>query len=147
MCIFVMINLAERLKTHTSDSNEDKVQRLLQRLGMRKTVDIYFENIVSLCCVPFVVVLCYIAQTYVLKTTSFWFIFCNMFIYALNTFSLNHLVRFAIDNHFWHHKVEEGLEILGICVVIQSYLLPVINPNFVYVTSFLLPLPAINWIV
>ena len=29
MCIFVMINISERLKTHTSDSNEDKVQRLL----------------------------------------------------------------------------------------------------------------------
>lgn len=147
MCIYVMINFSERLKTHTSDSNEDKVQRLLQRLGMRKTVDIYFENIVTLFCYPFAIILCHIAQYYVLKTTSFWFIFWNVFIYAANTFSLNHLVRFAIDNHFWAEFVEQGLELLGISVVIQSYLLPVINPNFVYVSSFLLPLPAINWIV
>ena len=114
---------------------------------MRKTVDIYIENIVTLCCVPFGIVFCWIAQTYVLKTTSFGFIFWNIFIYAANTHSLNHLVRFAIDNHFWAEVVEVGLEFLGISVVIQSYLLTVINPYFVYVTSFLLPLPAINWIV
>ena len=82
-----------------------------------------------------------------MKTTSYWFIFWNLIIYASNVNSLNHLIKFAVDSHFWAEFFEIAFELLGISIVIQSYLIPTIEPWFVNTTALLLPLPAINSIV
>ena len=82
MSLAILIGFPDRLKLLTSGSDEDKVQRLLQRLGMRKSVEVYIDYVVWLCMMPLMIFVCFLASTSVMKTTSFWFIFWNMIIYS-----------------------------------------------------------------
>ena len=65
----------------------------------------------------------------------------------MNTSMMSGAVRFAIDSHVWAEIVEVVIEAVGIMVVVQSYINPVIDKTFVDITSLLLPMPAFNWII
>ena len=70
-----------------------------------------------------------------------------MIVYAINALSVRGFIKFAIDSEEVAEIVEIVIEAIGIIVIIQSYLNPVINPTFVNITSLFLPLPAFNWII
>ena len=73
---------------------------------MRKSVDLYVEDIAIVCALPLLIFTCLIAIFQVTKTTSFWFMFWNVVIYACNVSIMNHLIKFAIDDHFWAEFTE-----------------------------------------
>ena len=114
---------------------------------MRKIVEIAYESIIAYMTLPFLFLICWLTQIHLLKTTSYWFIFWNIIIYYINTSALSGMIRFAIDNHVWAEIIEVVFEALGILVVVQSYINPVIDKTFVDITSLLLPMPAFNWII
>ena len=78
----------------------------------------YIDYIVWFCLMPGLVLVCFLASSYVLKTTSFWFIFWNIIIFSQNTATTNQLIRFAIDNREWAEKIERIIELLGVSIVI-----------------------------
>ena len=65
----------------------------------------------------------------------------------MNASMLSAAVRFAIDSHVWAEIVEVVIEAVGVLVVVQSYINPVIDSTFVNITSAMLPMPAFNWII
>ena len=97
--------------------------------------------------IPILPVVSYIAHVYVLKTTAVSFIFMNLYFYKTNVVITSSLINFMIVDHFWAEVAEIAVEILSILVSVFGFFIPVINPTFVYVSSFLLPLPAITWFV
>lgn len=112
VAIYTFIGLARRIIAVTAGDNEIKVQSLLERIGMRKSVTITLEVMLMFLMAPLILLVCWIAQVQLLTTTSFCFIFVNVLLYALNTISQHMFIRFAIESHALTEVVEIVLEIL-----------------------------------
>ena len=148
LTIYIASNLASRFIEYTGDFDEKRIQQKLQRLGMRKSVELWLETLLTfgfqLVLIP---LLCWMGTSYVIKTTDFWFFAVNMGIYASNVTILSHMLKFLIDGHVLAESVEITVEILQILLILFSYVLVKINPTFVLISVFLLPLPHINWVI
>ena len=148
---FTLLNfvlIIERIQKFVLHSDEEQVQKMIQRLGMRKSVSMFISYIVSLCILPICCpILAYLAKISILRTTTFWFILWNLVLYFLNVTFTNHIIRFMINNLFWANICTKAHFWLSVLVSLYIYLLTEINPILVDIQSFFLPLPAISWIV
>ena len=145
LVMYSLVNLPTRHMNMFSNSNELEVTDVLRRLGMRKSVELAVEYILlgiyGLALMPIVT---YSSVTFLLRTTDFWFFFWNLFAYGINVILLNHLIKFAIDDHHLHEVVDITVEVTSILAAIVSHVLTKIYPLYIYISSFLLPLPGIS---
>ena len=119
---------------------------MLQRAGMRKTVDLGIEWYLLLSYIPTVLpILTTIAYLAITPYVSFWFTYWNIFFFSANIILTSHVIRFTIDDHFWAEIVELIFEALNIIITVQNYFIVIIEPTIVYWTSFLLPFSALTW--
>jgi len=148
LTIYTASYLASRFITYTGDFDENRIQQKLQRLGMRKSVELWLETLLTFCFqLVLIPLLCWMGTHYVLKTTDFWFFAVNMGIYAQNVTILTHMLKFLIDGHVLAELMEITIEILQLLLILLSYYMVAINPRFVLISVFLLPLPHINWVI
>jgi len=148
LTIYTASKLASRFITYTGDFDENRIQQKLQSLGMRKSVELWLETLLTfsfqLVLIPLI---CWMGTTNVLKTTDFWFFAVNMGIYAINVTVLSQMLKFLIDGHVLAELMEITIEILQLLLILLSYYMVAINPRFVLISVFLLPLPHINWVI
>ena len=92
------MGIIERFQTFVLHSDEEQVQKMIQRLGKRKSVSMFITYMVSLTIIPVLCpILAYLAQISIMRTTSFWFILWNLVLYFMNVILLNQIIKFMID--------------------------------------------------
>ena len=114
---------------------------------MRVSVIVGLEYFLVLCCVPIFIGITVISVVCLTKTMSFGFLFVNVLIFACNIVLQNHIYTVIIDSHLWAEIFEIFTEVLSLLLTAFSYVMVTIEPKSVYLTSFLLPLPHIAWVV
>ena len=103
------------------------------------------QSIRSVLMVILLPLVAWMTQQEFLQTTSFSFILVNMILFSLNQTFESIGVRFAFDSHTKAEIAELSLEFVGIFITVLSYYFVTIPPLFVYITSFVFPIPAITW--
>lgn len=68
-------------------------------------------------------------------------------IYAFRVILQQNIIKFFISNHLIAELVEIIFEAISIFVTFYGLTLTKIYPSFVYISSALLPLPALQWII
>ena len=81
--IYAFVLLPGRVVSELSDSRESRIQQMLQRAGVRKSVDLGLECILLLMILPIALpLLSWLIVDNLLKTTNFWFLFFNIMLFA-----------------------------------------------------------------
>ena len=99
--------------------DEQRIQEMARRLGMRKTVEAWFESFIILLVLPTMLpAVIGLGSAILLPTTSYWFIFVQAIIFLLRVISQNWMIRFTIDNEEWAERLETGLELAQIALIL-----------------------------
>lgn len=145
--LLTIANLATRILNSMADPDESRIKEMLRRLGMRRNVEAIFELMISLMVIPlFLIPVVVVARDQLMQTTSFGFFFMQVVIFIFRVLTQSWMIRFTIDNHVVAELVETGFELVQIGLVVYSNVLKTINPTYVLVSSFLLPLMYITQI-
>lgn len=96
---------------------------MVQRAGVRKSVDLGLEYFLLLLILPFAIpLLSWLVVSNLLLTTSFSFMFVSILIFALRVILQQHLIKFTIDNHVIAEVVEIIFEVIQISATFFSYI-------------------------
>ena len=108
LIIEVIGRLGLKILAIVEEHNEDKINTILERIGMRTTVTFYKQTLVQLvytfCFMPFVA---YYSHEYLIKNTSYYLILVGITLFQLNEYFLDILLEYLLPHST--HKITKLL--------------------------------------